>query len=162
MRHAFAGERDPEQWPDDRLRPLTPQGERRFRRAAKGIGLLVPGVDVVLSSSWTRAWRTAEILEERAGWPAPKRLPALEAEPPVVVAEALTSYPNGDALVLVGHEPFLGELASFLLTGEAHELRLEIKKGAALALDIDGAVAPGKARLRWLLQPKALRRIVGD
>lgn len=159
MRHAFAGARDPERWPDDRLRPLTPKGERRFRRAAQGLGLLVPGVDTVLASSWTRAWRTAEILQDRAGWPAPERLPALEARPAAEVVEALTKRSPGEALALVGHEPYLGELASYLLTGNPHHARIALKKGAALALDVDGPIAPGRAVLRWLLQPRMLHRL---
>jgi phosphohistidine phosphatase len=162
VRHAYAGERDPEQWPDDRLRPLTPKGERKFRRAAEGLGILVPGVDVVLSSSWVRAWRTAEILERRACWPAPERLAALEAAPPAPVVAALASYGSGDAIALVGHEPFLGWLASYLLTGDPHHARLTLKKGAALALDVEGSIGLGKATLRWLLQPRVLRAIADE
>lgn len=161
MRHAYAGERDPERWPDDRLRPLTEQGERRFREAAEGLATLVPGVDTVLSSSWTRAWRTAEILHKRAGWPAPERLAALEGAPAAPVIAALSAYPSGDAVALVGHEPYLGWLASYLLTGDPHHLRITLKKGAALALGVDGAIGPGKATLRWLLQPKVLRGLAG-
>ena len=36
VRHAIAFERDETQLPDDSLRPLTPEGERAFERAAGG------------------------------------------------------------------------------------------------------------------------------
>ncbi|HEY7678606.1 MAG TPA: hypothetical protein VIG69_16145 [Candidatus Methylomirabilis sp.] len=38
VRHAFAGKRDPARWPDDTQRPITPEGARRFRQAARGSG----------------------------------------------------------------------------------------------------------------------------
>ena len=37
VRHAIAFERDRRRWPDDALRPLTPAGKRRFRKAAGGL-----------------------------------------------------------------------------------------------------------------------------
>ena len=50
FRHGPAGERDPEQWPDDRLRPLTPKGIERTRRAARGLLRLEGRPRVVLTS----------------------------------------------------------------------------------------------------------------
>ena len=71
VRHAVAYERDAERWPDDARRPLTPKGEQRFQEAVKGLtSVAAPEVEVVLSSPFARAWRTAEILAE-AGWAAP-------------------------------------------------------------------------------------------
>ena len=67
VRHAVARERDANLWPDDSKRPLTPRGEERFRHAAGGILRLVSEVGAVLSSPFVRAWRTAELLEQRAG-----------------------------------------------------------------------------------------------
>ena len=64
VRHGVAYDPDPAQWPDDKDRPLTQDGEKRFRRAARGLRELVPTVSVVLSSRWVRAWRTAELLLE--------------------------------------------------------------------------------------------------
>ncbi|HEV7666153.1 MAG TPA: histidine phosphatase family protein, partial [Chloroflexota bacterium] len=58
VRHGVAFDPDPAQWPDDTQRPLTPEGEKRFLASARGLGRLVPAVDVVLSSPWPRAWRT--------------------------------------------------------------------------------------------------------
>ena len=69
VRHAVAEARDAEQWPDDGLRPLTADGEAKFRKAARGLHRLAPTVDAVVASPFTRAWRTAELLQEEAGWP---------------------------------------------------------------------------------------------
>src|SRR3954468_17149609 len=79
VRHAIAATRDSAQWPDDSERPLTSEGEARFRKAARGLRRVAARVDVVLASPYVRAWQTAEILERAAGWPAPERAPELEA-----------------------------------------------------------------------------------
>ena len=71
VRHAIAEERDPRRWPDDAQRPLSERGRARFARAAAGLRTLGVEVDLLLSSPYARAWATAEILSEEAGWPAP-------------------------------------------------------------------------------------------
>src|SRR5436305_15005902 len=86
VRHAFAGHADAARWPDDANRPLTADGIRRFRAAALGLQALVPTVDRVLSRGFARAWQTAELLRELAGWPQPEECPALEAGRPAASA----------------------------------------------------------------------------
>jgi phosphohistidine phosphatase len=158
VRHAAAFGRDPDRWPDDRLRPLTPEGEEEFRLAARGLARLVSRVDVILSSPYERAWRTAEILSELDSWPAPEAVAALEPTlPPEKAALALESYPG--PVAVVGHRPGLHELAAYLLTGDSHGLEIGIKKGGVACIGFDGAVKPGAGELCWLLTPKALRSI---
>ena len=57
VRHAIAAERDAKRWPDDRGRPLTAEGVRRFRGVARHLGETVP--------RWTACGR--------ARWRAPGR-----------------------------------------------------------------------------------------
>jgi phosphohistidine phosphatase len=162
VRHAEAGTADPAQWPDDRERPLTPAGEKRFRRAARGLGELVPTVDVVLSSGFVRAWRTAELLQKEAGWPRPVACEALESgRTPAEVLQALQAYATHGAVALVGHEPNLHELASYLMTAETGHAQIEMKKGGVALLELGDGMRPGAALLRWLLTPKVLRSISG-
>jgi phosphohistidine phosphatase len=160
VRHAIAFNADPSQWPDDSLRPLTPQGEKRFRQAARGLRQIVPSVDVVLSSPWVRAWRTAELLEKEAGWPAPVKCEALESgRAPAEVLQALQPYASAGAVALVGHEPSVHELASYLLTADTGHVQIEFRKGGVAALEIDEGLRPGSARLIWLLPPRVLRAL---
>ncbi|HET7480329.1 MAG TPA: histidine phosphatase family protein [Rubrobacteraceae bacterium] len=160
VRHAVAYERDSERWPDDAERPLTPRGEEDFREAARGVEQIVPEVRALLSSPYSRAWRTAEILAELEGWPEPKSFPALEPEvPPEKVALALQTYSEAESVVLVGHRPGLHELAVYLLTGDAGGADIKIKKGGAIRITFDGAPQPGAGRLHWLLTPKVLRAL---
>lgn len=165
VRHAVAHKRDENRWPDDAKRPLTPEGEERFWRAASGILRFVPEVGLVLSSPFVRAWRTAEILEQ-AGWPAPVRCEELEPDyPPHKLLNVLARYEGLESVAIVGHRPELHELVSYLLTGdtigEDCGARVQIKKGGVARLSFDGAPEPGAGSLEWALTPKALRAAGG-
>ncbi len=158
VRHAVAHKRDPEHWPDDSKRPLTPEGEEEFRGAARGLGRVVPEVEILLSSPYERAWRTAEILAEQAGWPAPRESPALEPEvPPEKAVLALKTYAGEESVALVGHRPGLHELAVFLLTGDAGGADMKIKKGGVVCIELDDVPEAGSGKLRWLFTPRVLR-----
>ncbi len=160
VRHAAAAEPGASRWPTDRERPLTPEGEKRFRRAAQGLVELVSSVDVVLSSPYRRSWQTAELLHS-AGWPQPVELEALEAgRSPAGVLQAPQAYSELAAVALVGHEPTMHELVSYLLTADTAHAQDEFGKGCVAWLQIDG-LRPGAATLRWLLAPKVLRALSG-
>ena len=159
VRHGFASHADPARWPDDAERPLTNEGTLRFREAARGLRRIVPSVDLVLSSGFTRCWQTAELLHDDAGWPAPEVCRELEVgQPPSAALEVLRRR-AAPSVALVGHEPHLSELTSLLCTGSEEALEIEFKKGAVLSLSIAGPVEPGRGSLRWLVQPKVLRKL---
>jgi phosphohistidine phosphatase len=151
VRHAVAEDRDGERWPDDAKRPLTTDGEASFRRAARGLKTIVPHVDVVLSSPYARAWRTAEILYEEAGWPAPKRAELLEAWRAPSDGLELVQETKHESIALVGHEPGLSRLVSLLLTGDDAAVQIDLKKGGVVRVD-DNV-------LRWYATPKILRSL---
>jgi phosphohistidine phosphatase len=160
VRHAIAGGSDPTKWPDDRDRPLTPDGEKKFRQAAEGLAALVPSVDVVLSSPLVRAWQTALILQKSAGWPEPRKAEALAAASPADVVDALQPHANATSVALVGHEPSLSELASYLLTGDPDTVEITLRKGGVICLETeDGAPRARGAHLEWLARPRILRSI---
>ena len=160
VRHAVAYKRDSERWPDDSRRPLTPEGEEEFIGAARGLARIVPEVELLLSSPYERAWRTAEILAEQDGWPAPEKFPALEPEVlPEKVVLALETYADKQSIALTGHRPCLHELAVYLLTGDTGGADMKIKKGGVVCIEFDDALQPGAGKLRWLFTPKVLRTL---
>jgi phosphohistidine phosphatase len=118
-------------------------------------------VDVVLSSGYARAWQTAELLDEVAGWPSPDECEALEPGRDPEQALDVLRKRDERSVGLVGHEPHLSRLASYLCTGSEERLRLEVKKGAVVVLEFDGDVLAGSALLRWSLAPKILRALGG-
>ncbi len=124
------------------------------------MGGVVPEVEALLSSPYERAWRTAEILAEQTGWPAPEEFPALEPEvPPHKVGLALETYAEADSVALVGHRPGLHELAVYLLTGDAEGADMKIKKGGVVCIEFEDAPRAGAGKLRWLFTPKVLRNL---
>lgn len=160
VRHAIACAHDPVSWPDDRDRPLTPLGQKKFRGTAKGLGSLVPSVDVVLSSPLRRTWQTALILHRKAGWPSPRPLEELAPGPSSdALLGALASQSAAQSMALVGHQPGLEKLVSYLLSGETNRVRVALKKGGVACLETDDTPAPGAATLRWLMTPAQLGAI---
>jgi len=155
VRHAIAFPHDPIRWPDDSIRPLTPEGERSFRKAARGLSKVFDPVETVLASGFARAWSTAEILREEAGWGVPKAFEALEADRDANAAiAALDALDTGGVLAIVGHEPMLSEICG-TLSGDAS---IELKKGAVARLAVR-VLKPGGATVRSLLPPKVLRAL---
>jgi phosphohistidine phosphatase len=154
IRHADAGERDPDRWPDDTLRPLSPRGEKRHKRVARRLRRrrLVP--TLLLSSPWLRAWQTATITAAATGSPAPVASEALAETPDLARIAAALGSPGDDAIVaLVGHEPWTGELASLLLTGDIHRLAIDFPKSGVMGLEL-AELAAGSGVLQFLLRPK--------
>jgi phosphohistidine phosphatase SixA len=192
VRHAKAFERDAAAWPDDLRRPLTAEGRDAFIRLAKRLGQLERSVDCVLASPAVRAWQTAQILHERAGWPAPQRCETLLPEDAVVQPAAaetgrepaaslagfgggggggvgagvsdtagpaawtrmLAALPDDAVVAWVGHEPTLGRIASWLLTGEPNRVNLRCRKGSVTAIERER----GMASLAWMVTPRIAAR----
>ena len=158
VRHAIAAERGPN-YPDDRERPLTSEGIARFKQSVDGLKEFEVSVDLVLTSPLVRAAHTAELLV--AGLSSKPRTEQLDALAPggrvSAVLEAVSRFARQyRRIALVGHQPDLGELAAKLLQSRGE---IEFKKGAVCCIELDGAMPTGPGILRWLLPPKALRKM---
>jgi phosphohistidine phosphatase len=158
VRHAIAAERGPK-YPDDRLRPLTVAGQKKFAQSVPGLVEMGVVIDFVLTSPLVRARETAQILA--AGLKPKPAISEVEALAPggrhAAIVEAIKSHSKRyRRLALVGHEPDLGELAAKLLAARGN---VEFKKGGVCLIDVDGATPGGPGTLRWMLTPKALRAL---
>lgn len=159
VRHAIAEERGAA-WPDDEQRPLTRDGARKWKRAARGLARVVPAVDHLLTSPLTRTFQTAEILAKALS-PAPKVQlfePLRPDSAPGALVTALRARSMKGTVVLVGHEPMFSELAALLLHLQGP---LEFRKGSAMLLVTHGLGTRGPARLEWFLTPRVLREVGG-
>jgi phosphohistidine phosphatase len=149
IRHADAGDRDPALWPDDTLRPVSDRGRRQHRRVARRLRRRGLRPTLHLSSPWLRAWQSAQLIAEHARAAAPVGCPALAAAPELrALARAIGPQPPEAVVALVGHEPWLSELAALLLTGQTDGLRLDFPKSGVVGLETDGLEAGG-ARLSF-------------
>ena len=158
VRHAIAAERGPN-YPDDRERPLTSEGIARFKRVVEGLKEFDVKLELVLTSPLVRAAHTAELLV--AGIGGKPRVEVLEALAPggrmTQVLDAIAKYSKRfHHIAVVGHEPDLGELAVRLLRARG---TIEFKKGAVCSIELDGAMPTGPGTLKWLLPPRALRKL---
>jgi phosphohistidine phosphatase len=155
IRHANAGDRDPEQWPDDTARPLTDKGRKTQRRVSKALGQLDLRPTLVLTSPWARAAETAAILSETLGLTQPP-LPAtsLTSAPEMPRVADEVGKQGADAIVaLVGHSPWIEELAALLLADSTTGLRIDFPKSGVMGIDLE-KVAAGAGELRFFLRPK--------
>jgi phosphohistidine phosphatase len=161
IRHGPAGDR--EAWralgKDDFLRPLTVDGRARTRAAVRGLARLVERPQALASSPLARAVQTADHVARAFRVEAAEELQAiLPAGAPAGVIPWLRARSKLDLVALVGHEPQLGRLASWLLAGTTAPF-LQLKKGGACLLDLGARPRPRGARLVWMLAPAQLRRL---
>jgi phosphohistidine phosphatase len=160
IRHAVAMSREEfaRTGEDDSLRPLTPSGRRKMDEAAKGIHQLVPELDLIASSPLTRAQQTARIVASQYDEMPVSVTRSLDPESDLsAFLTWLRDRPRGK-IAVVGHEPHLGTLVTWLLTG-VEESRLPLRKGAACLLEFPGRPAAGEARLHWALTASHLKRV---
>jgi phosphohistidine phosphatase len=152
VRHAIAEDAKPGE--SDASRRLTTDGERGLRRAVRGIKRADWRFARVLASPWTRAHRTAELLEPVSDGDA---IPTdLLCAPPSL--ELLALIAEQDRTAVVGHQPWLGELVAWLVLGDpSHGDAFELKK-AGLAW-LEGNAMPGGMKLRALVPPRLLRAL---
>lgn len=108
----------------DLERALTPKGERQAQRMAEWLNQRLAHSTRILVSPALRTQQTAQALDRSF-----KTLPSLapEAAPETVLTAA--RWPeSSEPVLIVGHQPTLGEVAALLLTGMPHPW--SIKKGA--------------------------------
>jgi len=162
MRHGIALPLDDPNVGHEAVRPLSDKGVKRIRKAAKGLRQLDIRFDCILTSPLPRARQTAEIVASMIG--KSDRLEEISGLAPESTVDhllfGLTRYQDRDHLLLVGHEPLLGETASRLLGGRQDAgLRLSFKKGSLCRVEIAGLPPVGPAKLHWVLTPKQLRML---
>jgi phosphohistidine phosphatase len=155
VRHAWAEDRDPEQFPNDDLRPLTSDGTKRFAKTVKR--LVVGGFcpSLIATSPFVRCRETAEILVKRLDNGA--RLVELDAlKPGSDLAELVrwTAEQRDEAIAWVGHAPDVSELAAALIGDGIPSIRFA--KGATAAIEFTDKIALGKGELNWLATAKLL------
>jgi phosphohistidine phosphatase len=143
----------------DNDRALTPDGKRKMRRIAVGLKRLGVAPDVVLSSPLRRAEETATVLINTLARELHAEIyqPLAPGHEAPEVVKGLRPYRAARELVLVGHQPDLGRLASHLLTRSTSLAPLPFKKGAVAAIRV-AAIPPRAAGvLVWFMTPKQLR-----
>jgi phosphohistidine phosphatase len=157
LRHGIAVLRGTAGYIDDE-RPLAEEGKDKMVKAAKGISKIVPGIDLILTSPLPRALDTARIVARTF-----KIENRIEVNKDVApggsmknLLATLSKHRTLSSVMIVGHEPDLGFLASGLLGFDGSII--EFKKGALCCIEL-ATVSRGRGKLLWHLQPKHMREL---
>ena len=158
IRHAWAGDRDEQRYPDDAQRPLTPGGRKRFRACIKKLADRGFAPTIVATSPLVRCQQTAAVVcEIVAGCLTPDERPELAPGgelAPLVAWSAARQSAGADQIAWVGHAPDVGEITAQLIGDGAGAI--DFSKGAVAAVEFDGPIALGAGVLRWLATAKLL------
>jgi phosphohistidine phosphatase len=162
LRHAIAEEREDfaRTGRDDRLRPLTDEGRKRMKQGARGLKHLVPEIDLLVTSPLTRAAQTAAVVDSVYG--GLKEVEIDELAPEAAPADFLRwlRKRTEETVAVVGHEPSISLILSYLLTGTERRIFAFRKAGACL-VEFPGEVGAGTGTLLWALTPAQLRELAG-
>jgi len=161
LRHAIAVDRETGGYKNDCERPLTSQGRYKMKRIAQGMQILKLSFDTILSSPYIRAKETAAIVTEVLKIKTDSILltknliPDASFEP--LIKEINNHLPSSQNILLVGHQPHLSGLVSYLLAGES-SISIDFKKGGLCCLSTE-KLSKGSCTLNWLLTPSLLQML---
>ena len=141
-RHADAEDGTP-----DGERKLTAKGIKQAARMAKWLRARIPDTAEILASPAKRAQQTARALS-----PAFKTVPAIGTSASAEDVLLAAGWPGAEeTVVIVGHQPTLGETAALLLTGAKEQWN--VKKGAVMWLARRADVEQARTHLRVAISP---------
>ena len=144
-RHADAEDGAPGK--PDAARALTALGAKQAQRTAAWLGKRLSGEVQILVSPAERAQQTARALARRFET---SHEVGTAAEPQSVLNAA--GWPDGEGtVVVVGHQPTLGQVAALVLTGTPADW--SVKKSSIWWLESRGR---GEARVRAVVAPDLL------
>jgi phosphohistidine phosphatase len=146
-RHAEATDASDNTLQSDMARALTKKGHHQAKYMARWLKAHLPTDTLLLSSAALRAFQTAQALNGKAACAKINVHPALNPNTSLQeVLALLASLKSHKNILLVGHQPYLGRLASQLLGLELTDLN--IKKGAIWWLRLE-ADEPNKQHIRY-------------
>jgi len=138
---------------EDPMRPLSDEGYRDIKKTALFVRRLNPDIEIILHSGKLRAKQTAEVL---AGALKIKNCIATEnispLHEPEIIAQRIINA--NKSLMIVGHLPHLGKLASLLLCGDKNKKIISFQMGGVVCLQKD----EGFWSLKWMIIPDILEK----
>lgn len=119
----------------DSARRLTSRGEQQAELVGRYCLRKEIAPEAILTSPFVRAAQTAKIVGERLGIE-PITVPFLASGMTASTAlEELRAYKNLSSVMVVGHQPDLGELISILI-GLASPMAFPVRKASLTALEV--------------------------
>lgn len=160
LRHGEAGQRTSQT--SDRIRPLTTAGKAEILEIAKALKIIGLKFDLVVTSPLKRAYDTAMIVADmfRVG----NRLEVWNELAPegqkAEVYRKISKLREEYAVLIVGHQPLLGEIVNDMIhKGKSSPCNLILKKGGVVRLRLLSKSNIPRGELQWLLSPRILKNI---
>jgi phosphohistidine phosphatase len=160
IRHAIAEDRDAfaQTGQSDDERPLTAFGKQRMVRNTRGLRRAIRTINVLATSPLVRAVETARIVADGYGISEIQICEDMRPDRPLAAfGRWLARFRDQEVVAVVGHDPHVSMLATWLMTGMA-EPRFQFKKGGSVLLEIPDRIESG-ATLIWAMAPAQLRRL---
>jgi len=160
MRHGIAEDFDPANMRADADRRLTKEGREKMVAQASGVQALNLAIDLFISSPYTRARQTAEIVTTALNKTLELAVELVPHAEPEAILEWLAARNVTTDVMLFGHEPHLSSLGALILSGR-QDIMIDMKKGSLLGLEIPRLHAPYRGILHSLIPARSLRKMGG-
>jgi phosphohistidine phosphatase len=156
LRHASAGQPFSSA-KKDLKRGLDKDGIEQCGYIGRALAALGVQVDMIVSSPLKRSTQTAALVGNEMGHEGKLVLEnALRPEAGFSdFQKMLQKYPRQEALLLVGHNPNLGEFLGRVISERGCEAIIELKKGAVAKVEMRRSAGS----LSWCLTPRILRTL---
>ncbi len=142
----------------DSERTLTDEGKEETSQVAKGIRSIGVSLDILISSPLTRAKQTAEIFNAELGG----KLEVSDTLAPAVdfsrLYRFLNKFPNANEIMLVGHEPDVGDVVKSL-SGGGLEFRLPFPQAAVCCVEVADLPPTMSGTIKWMITPSIICRL---
>lgn len=142
----------------DADRQLTDSGRKTVRSVAAALAE-VAGISRIHASPLTRARETAEIVAKE--FPEAALTLTRAMAPSAAVEEILEELEAAGAheeILLVGHQPHMGMLLGYLVTGRS-DVEIPVKKASVSCVAFKNGRPQPPGALRWLLSPRIAEKI---
>jgi len=124
----------------DELRELCEKGEKQAKKVGKKLKKLNINIDEIFSSPMRRAIQTAEIIAKEIKFK--NKINITESLMPFSDPDEILNHilyinkdKNKDKILVVGHQPFLGNFINFISSSESSEIK--VKRGCLCKIVIE-------------------------
>lgn len=156
MRHAEA--EDAKAGGDDTQRALTKKGKKAARAMGRWMAARGISPEVIATSPLKRATQTATAVRKKLDGPDLLTIQELDGECSAkeLAVALMPVFERADQVLVVGHQPQLGQFVSLLATGGAYG-RFDLRKGSLCRVEMEAMLAAKCGSLDLLVTPEAIR-----
>jgi phosphohistidine phosphatase len=152
LRHGIADDSKPGE--PDSSRALTTEGRKKLASVLDRAKKASVAPSIILTSPYLRAKQTARMAAQAFDCEGAviETSALVPSGSPELVWDEISEYRSEEQLMVVGHEPLLGELVSYLL--DSPSLRVDMRKATLVSISLEGLRGGPRGVLQWMITPK--------